>query len=388
MRYLILAGALLLAAACARVESPPGGPRDTEAPRVIETFPAPNATAADYAGTHQPVRIVFHETLSERSPRELAMVSPETGEVHAERDGEEVRVTIDGGWQPNRVYRVTVMPGIVDRFGNARSIPYELVFSTGAPIVPNALGGLATDRITGRPVANARVEAILATDSTRYTTVTDSTGFFALRALPAGTYATRVYADQNRNRKLDAAELRDQREVTIGEQDTLTVELSLLGTDTTPARLLRADIRDSAQVRLFFDDYTAANAQLTAIGVRVWLLPDSTLHPGGRLMTARAFQALRADSTRRPTPPGIVEPDTARALPMNELVWVPAVPLQPQARYRFTVNDYRNIHGIARGGGSAVATAPSRVRTPPPVRGDSAVVRPDSTGVPRDTIRL
>jgi hypothetical protein len=373
-------------AGCARVMPPSGGEQDREPPRVVETQPEQNLMAADFVGSNRPVRIIFSETLSERSPRDMVQVSPETGEVHADRDGNVIEVTIDGGWRPDRVYRVTVLPGIVDRHGNARSTAYELVFSTGGTIHPNALGGIAVDRITGRPTANARVEARSRADTaTVYTSVSDSAGFFALRSLPAGDYTTTVYVDQNRNRTLDPAEARATRDVTIGTSDTIAIELALLGSDTTPARLLRADIRDSLQVRLNFDDYTEATSPLETYAVTVWQLPDSTLVPGGRLLTPRAFQAARAD-TARPVSPRLPAPDTT-ALPINELVFVPGNPLRPGTRYRFRVNGYVNLHGLPGGGGSVTAAAPAPPRAPPAPRDTTAAPR-DTTATPRDTTGL
>ncbi len=385
MRNLLWGVVVLTYAGCARVMPPPGGERDEEPPRIVETDPVQNLMAMNFAGTDRPVRIVFHETLSERSPREMVQVSPETGEVHVDRDGKELIVTIEGGWQEGRVYRVTVLPGIVDRHGNARPAAHELVFSTGAAILPNALGGIATDRITGRPVANARVEARSQADSTTYTTVTDSSGFFALRSLPAGAYATLVYVDQNRNRANDVFEASASSDVNIGASDTLAIELAVLGRDTTPARLVRAEIRDSIQVRLNFDDYMEGTAPLTGIRVNAWLLPDSSAITGGSLMTPGTFQASRADTTRI-TSPRLPTPaqDTTRVLPTNELVWIPATPLRPGARYRFTVTGYRNLHGLPDGGGSVTATAPARV-TPAPA--DTSAARRDSTTIPRDTTR-
>jgi hypothetical protein len=360
MRLLSCALLIAISGGCARVEAPPGGDRDTEAPRVVETDPAQNALASAHVGSNRPVRIVFHETLSERSPPELAMVSPETGEVDVDRDGKELQVTIDGGWKPNQVYRVTVMPGIVDRFGNARTTAYELVFSTGAPVLANALGGLATDRITGRPVAGARVEAIARADSIVYTSVSDSSGFFAVRALPVGAYHLRVYADQNRNRQLDNVEARATSDVNLGASDTVAVQLSLLGTDTTPARLLRAEIRDSMQVRLTLDDYAEQNT-VHAVRISVWQLPDSSAIAGGRLLTPDSFQALRPDTARAALPVPVVPTatDTTRSLPINQLVWVPAAPLRVNTRYRFQVSGYTNMHGIPNGGGSVTATVPA-----------------------------
>jgi hypothetical protein len=360
--------------------APTGGELDSEAPRVVETEPGQGQMAMAFADTDRPVRIVFHETISERSPREMVQVSPETGEVDVDRDGNVLEVKIAGGWRAGRVYRVTVLPGIVDRRGNARSTSYELVFSTGAPILHNAVGGIAVDRITGRPAASARVEARLRSDTaTVYTGVTDSAGFFALRSLPAGEYTTVVYADQNRNRTLDAAEARAATDVTVGATDTLALELALLPRDTTPARLLRAEIRDSMQVRLFFDDYMEGNASLTNIQVSAWQLPDSLIVGTTRVLSSRAFQTLRNDTTRV-TSPRLPPADTANVLPINELVWIPQRALLPNTRYRFTVAGFTNLHGLQGGGGSVVVTSPPPVRATPAAPRDTTARR-DSTSL-------
>jgi hypothetical protein len=370
MRVGLIGILLMAAAACARVMSPTGGEPDKEPPRIVETDPAQNAPATQHAGTTRPVRIIFHETLSERGPREMVLVSPETGEVDVERDGKELRVTIEGGWQAGKIYRVTVLPGLLDRFGNARTTAHELVFSTGAAIPSNVLGGLVTDRITGRPVANARVEAISRADSTPYTTVTDTGGFYALRALPPGMYDTRIYADQNRNRRLDRFEAVATLPINVAtDTDTLVLEFALLARDTTPARLLRADIRDSLQVRLSFDDYMDPAGGLPAMRITAWQLPDSTQIAGGTIMTPREFTALRARADTARTRAAAAAADTARVLPINELVWVPATPLRAGTRYRISLTGYRNLAGLPDGGGSVVATAPAAVRAPtPPAR--------------------
>ncbi len=342
-------------------------------PRIIRTDPEQNSTATAHIGSRRPVRIFFDETISERSPREMVQVSPETGEIDVDRKGKEIRVTIAGGWQPNRVYRVTVLPGIVDRFSNARASAYDLVFSTGAPITPNVVGGVATDRITGRPVANARVEAMSQQDSAVHTTVTDSAGFFAMRSLPPGEYRGRVFVDQNRNRTLDFSEARAALDFTIGPTDTVPLELALLAPDTTPARLVRATARDSLHVVLTFDDYMDPPAGTIPLDIMAWLLPDSTMLNGGAVMTQRQAQALAPPDTTQPVLPARPAQDTARVLPVNELVWIPPEPLRAAARYRVTVSGYRNLHGIEGGGGSVLFTTPAPPRAQP---ADSAQGRP------------
>lgn len=388
----VIAVMFIAAAACARVMPPPGGDPDKEAPRVVETTPGQNGSVPDFGNS--PVRIVFDEVISERSPREMVMVSPETGEINVDRDDNELHITIAGGWQPNRVYRITVLPGIVDRFGNARTTAYELVFSTGGTIVYNAIGGLVTDRITGRPVSNARVELISRADSTVYTTVTDSVGFYGMRSVPLGAYQTRVYVDQNRNRKLDPFEATAQQDINItSPTDTSAIELALLARDTTAARLTRAEIRDSLQVRLFFDDYADPAGGLPPMRITAWQLPDSTMIVGGAIMTPREFTAFRQrsaqrDSVRTDTTTA-QQPDTARVLPINELVWMPPQPLKPGTRYRVSITGFRNLANIPDGGGSVVATAPAAPRMAPAPR-DSTAPRDTTRNArptPRDTIR-
>ena len=383
-------GALVSAAllGCAQASSPPGDEPDRSPPRVISTTPDTNAIGAAFNGR---VVIRFDETLSERGVREddMVLVSPETGEVDIERKGAELRVEIEGGWQGGRIYHVMVLPGVQDRFGNARIQPYELVFSTGPAIPQTAVAGLVTDRLTARAVANARVLLTSTSDSSTYVTLTDTAGFFAIRSLPTGTYGATAFLDQNRNREIDFPEARDVKPLTLSAaRDTPIVELSVLAPDTTPARLLRAEAIDSSAVRIAFDDFIPPADRLSGVSVALWQLPDSTHVPiGGALMHPREHERQRAvkDTSAAAKPPVVVErggdlraaaADTVR-LPTQELVFVPARPLTPGTRYRIIVRGVRNMLGLADGGGSAPFEIPARPR--PAAR--------DTTAAPRDTTR-
>ena len=121
-RALAFAVATLLGG-CAQASSPPGGERDRLPPRIIGTMPDTNAIVQRVDG---PVIIRFDETLSERGPRadDMIAVSPQTGEVEVDRKGREIHVEIDGGWQPGRIYHVTVLSGLQDRHGNTRAQTY------------------------------------------------------------------------------------------------------------------------------------------------------------------------------------------------------------------------------------------------------------------------
>ncbi len=109
-----VAGPLLAAAAlgCAQVGTPPGGEPDRAPPRVREVEPAAFDTVTELDA---PVEIHFDERISERLEgasewRDVVVVSPTTSEVRVERRRRSIEVSLADGWEPDRVYRVMLLP--------------------------------------------------------------------------------------------------------------------------------------------------------------------------------------------------------------------------------------------------------------------------------------
>lgn len=400
----LIAACAVALAACAQAFSPTGGDADREAPRVIETFPAQGATVAAF---NDDVVIKFDEMLSERGARveDVVIVSPATGEVDVDRDGSEIKVSIAGGWKAGQVYHVSVLSGLQDRRSNTRRANFDLIFSTGGVIQPTAVGGIVTDPLTGRPMPDARILAINSLDSMQiYTTVTDTGGFYGLRSLPVGSYNATAFIDQNRNRRLDPGEPRSFQVIPLAfPTDTVVIGFEPLAPDSTPPRMLKAEARDSLQVRLTFDDYIDAVEPLTTVFVHLYQFPDSVLLAGARVMRPREYDVLQrttaSANTRdsaaarpaagvRPPLPGrpvadtvaVAAADTARLLPSQELVLIPPSPLQARTRYRVVVTGIRNVRGLQSGPTSAAFEGPARPRPAAPVAPDSSR-RP----VPADT---
>lgn len=387
---------LLLAAAttsCAQPGTPPGGEVDRFPPRVVDVSPAPFDTVTDPDAV---VTIRFDERISERLEGvpeivDAVLVSPATSPVQARRVKRGIQVSLVRGWEPNLVYRVLVEPVFRDLFGNRRLEPVELVFTTGAPIPESAMAGFVTDRLTGRAVQNARVEAVRRVDERVYVARTDTAGFFAMRYIPAGAYDVRGWLDQNRDLQVDFFEVQDSLDVAFGVRDTAVIELSLLPSDTTPARLARATPIDSSRVRLLFDDYfpvgpVGGEALLYALPDTA-LLGEGTLLHGSRedsLMAADAAaeQRRQAAVTAEDTVSGeavaaadtvtgdtvtaaadqaartVAGADGAAALPLQELIFLPPVALEPDSAYLVVVTGVTNIQGVEGGGGTASFTAP------------------------------
>jgi hypothetical protein len=396
--------AACIAVACAQSIPPPGGEADRTPPAIIATVPDTQAVVPDFTDE---VRFTFDERISERGADRAVLVSPATGAVHVDRGRSSISVKIDGGWRPNEVYRVILLPGVRDLFGNERKEPAELVFSTGAPIPETAIAGVVLDRITGRPASRVVVDAFRRTDSVTYSTVGDSAAFFALRFVPQGNYELRAWVDQNENRRRDPSESVSVPQVLSLNTavDTVIMELSVVPADTTPPIVQRAEVRDSLQVRLFTDDYLDPDAPLEFVEVGLHVLPDSTPIAGTHRVVsafrydrdraaadsvARATEAAR-DSTARtdsaaarpplraPVRPSIGAQGSAAndsTLPKQEIVLIPGTPLQPKTRYAVTVRGLTNISARSGGGGTVTFETPE-----PP-----APPAPDTTGVQRDTI--
>jgi hypothetical protein len=378
MRKLQVSLALVLAGACARPYPPPGGEQDTTPPGLTGVTPEALAVLPEYTG---PVVFRFNERLSERGFAEsLVVVSPLDGAVRVERGRRDVRVSIDGGWRPNRVYRVIIEPGLRDMFGNTRRDAVELVFSTGPPVPSTAVAGIVEDRLSGRGADAAIVTAVRRADTVAYMALADSAGFFALRHLPLGVYDLRAYSDQNRNRRRDFAEPVDSgRSISLGSPaDTITAMFTLMPADTTAPHVSDADVADSLHVRVSFDDFLEPSDSLVRVQGRVVTLPDSMeyavvvggLHPTvwerERPVTvdtsASAADTLTPRLPARTPPP---RPDD-RMLPSRELIVRLDRPLRP-GRFVITVTNAVNLSGLTGGGSEDF-----EMRAPPaPVRRDT-----------------
>ncbi len=423
--WLALLGAGL---GCASAQAPPGGEPDRSPPFVIEAEPAPMSVHPD--GFDDNVEIRFNERISEkmgqiRSIEDAVLVSPKTGHVKIHRGRSSLTIHEDGGWKPGYVYHIYVRPVIQDLFGNKLERPIDLVFSTGPPIQNTTLGGIVENRIDGKPVPDAIIDATQRGTGATYVTVSDTTGFFDLRYVPAGAYDVVAYQDRNSNKKLDFPEPVDTAVAALAVNDTSIITLPLLPGDTTPAHLVRAEAKDSVTVTLSFDDYLDPDRPVDGT-VEFFLLPDSTPAGGGEMMhpfqleerraaakaaadsaasaaradslakaAADSAQRAGADTTKVRTPvrvgpdtlPGrllaqgaqrprgpqdtaardTAAPDTAAPpLPSRDVAVVPAQPLLPDTAYVVVVTGVTNINNLPGGGGSA------RFRTPTPPPPDSA----------------
>ena len=385
-----------VAVACAKIEPPPGGPKDLLPPGLIATVPDSFAVLPDFSGD---VEFLFNETVSEGgSPNmglgtgdleKLIILSP-TEKVPTVR-WKRSRVTVRPaeGWRPNRVYRVQLLPGVMDIRRNRNDSTTVVTFTTGAPLPILRLVGRIWDWATAHPAPSALVVALLLPDSLRYRMLADTAGRFDFGPLPSGDYLVFGVIDQNRNIRLDVREAWDS--VRVPRDSSAVPELWVFPHDTLGPRLSKSAVIDSLTASITFTQPLDPAQRFDAGAVRVVLLPDSTPVAAVSLLPQAEHDSLypppakAADTTapkaaQAPAVPAAPRADSvrpARAPLVTSLLLRVREPWTSGATYVIEIDSVRNANGAA-----------ANVRGPldvPKPKVDSTSVRPDSVKAPTDS---
>jgi hypothetical protein len=391
------------------------------------------------------VRFIFDERISETMAEGLegaVMVSPHTGEVRVSHGRNALTVSLEGGFRPGLLYRVTLQPVVSDLFGNRMPEAFEVVFSTGGEAqATGTLAGEVWDRLSGRGVNGAMVQAV-GSDSLVHVARTDAQGVFAFRYLPAGVFALTGYVDANRDREVSPREARGTTAADVAVGDTIVLDIPVLEPDTTPAVPGVARALDSLTIAIEFDDFLDPASSSDGIGVELTLADGEApvvtrlFHEGAyltfveqvadsfaRLDSADAAAARAAapvtdslaDSLVAQTPaPDPVPSVPLRALPprlVGTTVGPAAVPgrtrpgrrivgqldrpLENEVEYEVRVTAVVNLNGLPGGGGEVTITyvppPPDTLAAPGTGAGNAAGARggaapgtvPDTLGVNR-----
>lgn len=387
---------------CANQGGPPGGPRDLTGPQVVETFPD---TFAVVEAFDDEIRIVFDERISERGTQGTldgaVTISPESGEVRVRHSSRVLRVTMAGGFRSDEVYRVTVLPVVQDLFRNPMVDAFEFIFSTGAEMTPTVLAGSIVDLLTQQPIEGARVTARVEGPTggdesddqviPTHIAITDASGIYAFRYVPAGDYAVTAFVDENRNGEPDGLEPIATGREELSPADTVFLNFSLLVPDTTPAVVQTVEVVDSVTLAVSFDDFLDPASDLTAVSAS--LGPDSlgpgevitilherdylarrdaiqdSLHVSDSIQFEQAQQRIASlrnagDSAAaaeieselsvpRPAAASNARELLTRDLPKRVLYLMLADTLATDQLYELSVAGVTNINGVPGGGGAA-----------------------------------
>jgi Big-like domain-containing protein len=406
---------ICLLVACANVQPPPGGPPDAVPPELVSTVPE---SLAILPGFDEDVEFRFSEVVSEGSQpsqgfgtgdlERLVILSP-TDKVPSVR-WRRSRITVRPaeGWQPNRVYRVELLPGIADVRGNRGRSRRVLTFTTGAPAPTDSLVGTVIDWKAGRASPAALVEAVLMPDSLVYRAQADSSGNFHFGPLPRGEYLVFGVLDANRNLRREPREAFDSSRVAASSERA--GDLYAFVHDTLPPRIQTVAPTDSVTAAITFAAPLDPAFRLDTAAVTLRKLPDSTAvgiralrlpqqqppaqpqprEAGDSIERAGEKLAREADTVdagrptgapRKPTPP-----DSGRRPALNDrLVIEAAEPWKPGDRFALTLRGVRTVSGTSGDVTAPLIIPEEKKAVPPKQTPDSASPKPaepDSAAAP------
>lgn len=289
MRVTLLA-TLAVTAGCAAVQDPPGGPPDFTPPVLLSTVPDSGSVVPDL---RDDAFFQFDEVISERSGgglEQLFVLSPRPEELKVSWKRQRIGIKPDGGWQPNRIYHLTLLPGIADLSNNRLADPVSIVFSTGGPIPGTRIDGTVVDWEEGRAAPRSLIEAVLLPDSLVYTAIADSVGEFVLGALPQGEYVLYAVVDGNTNHRRDRREPYDSTSLTL--DSIFSGVFYAVARDTTGPALRGNALLDSMTVRIEFNQkLRPGDPDSGAVTVRQ--LPDSIPVAVGTVMLPAVYDSVR-----------------------------------------------------------------------------------------------
>lgn len=416
---------LLILIACAKMGPPPGGAPDKVAPKLLATVPESTGV---YPNWKSDVEFRFDEIVSEGgSPNwglgtgdleKLILLSPSSKVpvIHWKRS----RITVHPreGWKPNRVYRIELLPGLVDLRRNRMDTTAVLTFSTGGALPIDTLKGIAIDWVSGKVAIGALVELILQPDSLVYRTVTDSSGRFTVGPLPTGNYLAFGVIDQNHDLRRGTRESYDSAVVTGTRK---VPPLWMIPRDTLGPRITQVNPVDSLSATITFGGPLDPYQKLDKTMVSLRRQSDSVVVPFRSVLPKELDDSLQRraqvvadslriardttipDSLKRPRPPA--RPSPAKAPPgLREVkIDVEAESLLksrprlsqtlvirsdsnfvPEAKYLIEITGIRSAAGVAATA-KGVLAIPKKVELPPAdstslkPAGDSGAVKPAVT---------
>jgi hypothetical protein len=208
-----------LAAACARIVPPGGGPEDREPPRVIAIAPDSGATAV---ARDAPLRLEFSEAMNRSSVRDWLQVSPDPGQLATRWEEHALVCTPAAGWAARTTYTVLLGTRASDPRSNRLAKALLFAFTTGDTLAVGEIPGTVRTRSlaaegmavfvftwpadTGGAIDSAAVDALDPLRALRRTEAAKD-GRFALRFVPQRTpLLVAALYDRNGDRAYDPEE--------------------------------------------------------------------------------------------------------------------------------------------------------------------------------------
>ena len=205
-RHFVLAFLLLLPTLfqnCAQVAQPPGGKKDTIAPKLVVSVP--KIRQLNYAG--KSVELLFDEYVSSENLQQKVTITPQDSNTFIVKSlPTGVRLNFDKPLQPNTTYTIDFADGIKDITERNIAKDSKVVFSTGPTLDSLYLTGTIVDDESRLPLLGFVVGLFAATDTLpinrkrpQYFARTDSNGNYRIENVKAGPFRVYGFDDKDLN---------------------------------------------------------------------------------------------------------------------------------------------------------------------------------------------
>lgn len=206
LRHLVLSFLLVLPILlqnCAQVAQPPGGKRDTLAPKLVSSMPT--ARQLNYNG--KTVELEFDEYVNSENLQQKITITPQDSNTFVVKSlplG--IRLTFAKPFLPNTTYTIDFADGIKDITERNIAKNTKIVFSTGGSIDSLYLTGNVVDDESRLPLLGFVVGLFAPTDTLpinrkrpQYFARTDSSGNYRIENVKAGQYKVYGFDDKDLN---------------------------------------------------------------------------------------------------------------------------------------------------------------------------------------------
>ena len=193
----------LLLQNCAQVAQPPGGKKDTLAPKLVSSMP--KQRQLNYAG--KSVELEYNEYINTENLQQKVTITPQDSNTFIVKSlPQGVRLNFNKPFQPNTTYTINFSDGIKDITERNVTTDNKIVFSTGPMIDSLYVSGNVVDDETRLPIFNFVVGLFGPNDTLpinrkrpAYYARTDSSGNFKIENVKADRYKVYGFDDKDLN---------------------------------------------------------------------------------------------------------------------------------------------------------------------------------------------
>jgi uncharacterized protein (DUF2141 family) len=192
---------------CAQMASPPGGKKDTLAPKLISSIPLNKSK--NFKG--KKIELVFNEYISLKNINQELLITPNVGFYETKIRPNGISIILDSALKENTTYTFNFRNAIEDVSERNPGKNIKLVFSTSDLIDSLSIKGNIRQLKTNKKLENIMVGLYPYNDTLRidkekpyYFTKTDTSGNYLLENLAKGKYYLAAFEDVNNNLLLNS----------------------------------------------------------------------------------------------------------------------------------------------------------------------------------------